>query len=361
MKMITISLCMIVKNEEQVLARCLDSVADLVDEINIVDTGSTDKTIEIAGRYTDRVFHFKWINDFAAARNESFKYATQEYIFYMDADDVLLNEDREKFKHLKETLDPSIDSVAMYYNAGIDEYGNVTLRFRRNRLVKRTRNFQWRGKCHNYLDVKGMIINSDIAITHKKTKHAVGRTISIFKQRELDGEDFSPRDYFYYGNELRENGFYDKAIEKYNHTIESENAWIEDRILACIFQADCYRASGDLLAELKSLFKSFQFSPPRAEACSRIGYNFQVRRKYKEAIFWYELAIRQVPEPDRWSFTYLAYHTWYPHLQLCVCYYNIKDLSLAEYHNEQARKYLPDDPRVNHNRDLFKNLRHSSV
>ena len=54
--MATISLCMIVKNEEQVLARCLDSVADLMDEIIIVDTGSTDRTKEVAARYTDQIY-----------------------------------------------------------------------------------------------------------------------------------------------------------------------------------------------------------------------------------------------------------------------------------------------------------------
>ncbi|GIQ70738.1 hypothetical protein XYCOK13_35620 [Xylanibacillus composti] len=53
--MVTVSLCMIVKNEEDTLSRCLDTIADLVDEINIVDTGSTDSTVEIARQYTDRV------------------------------------------------------------------------------------------------------------------------------------------------------------------------------------------------------------------------------------------------------------------------------------------------------------------
>ncbi|TCP19985.1 glycosyl transferase family 2 [Scopulibacillus darangshiensis] len=67
--MIKISLCMIVKNEEAVICRCLDSVKDLVDEINIVDTGSTDRTKEIIKQYTDRIFDFAWIDDFAAARN----------------------------------------------------------------------------------------------------------------------------------------------------------------------------------------------------------------------------------------------------------------------------------------------------
>ena len=85
--MITISLCMIVKNEEKLLARCLDSVADLMDEIIIVDTGSTDRTKEIAARYTDKVFDFAWVNDFAAARNFAFSKASMKYIYSADARD----------------------------------------------------------------------------------------------------------------------------------------------------------------------------------------------------------------------------------------------------------------------------------
>ena len=75
--MITISLCMIVKNEEKVLARCLDSIADLMDEIIIVDTGSSDNTKEIAKKYTDKIYDFAWIDDFSAARNYSFSKATK--------------------------------------------------------------------------------------------------------------------------------------------------------------------------------------------------------------------------------------------------------------------------------------------
>ena len=72
MQMITISLCMIVKNEEASLARCLDSVNGIADEIVIVDTGSTDRTRQIASRYTDRIVDFEWVDDFAAARNYAF-------------------------------------------------------------------------------------------------------------------------------------------------------------------------------------------------------------------------------------------------------------------------------------------------
>ena len=70
--MITISLCMIVKNEEEVLERCLNSLKGLMDEIIIVDTSSTDSTKEIAARYTDKIYDFSWCDDFAAARNFSF-------------------------------------------------------------------------------------------------------------------------------------------------------------------------------------------------------------------------------------------------------------------------------------------------
>src|SRR5690625_935876 len=345
---------MIVKNEEDVLGRCLDSIYDLVDEINIVDTGSTDRTVDIAKKYTDRVYFFKWTGKFKDARNESFKYATKDYIFYMDADDVLLEDDRQKFKHLKQTLDPSVDAVSMYYNAGTDEFGNVTLTFRRNRLLKRSRNFIWKGDVHNYLEVSGNIINSDIAITHKKKQHAVGRNLAIYEEKMKKGETFSPRDYFYYGNELRENGHYEQAIESYTKNIHLAEGWIEDKVYACINRADCYRLLGDIDNELVSLFHSFVFAKtPRTEICSRIGFNFQQKGDYQSAIYWYTLATTLKIDPNKWSFTYPAYSTWYPHLQLCVCYYNLQDFKKSYEHNEKARKYRPKDQRILFNKEML--------
>ncbi|MHB0861941.1 tetratricopeptide repeat-containing glycosyltransferase family 2 protein [Paenibacillus sp. SEL3] len=85
----TIALCMIVKNEQEYLRRCLDSVKDKVNQIIIVDTGSTDETVNIAKEYTTDVYHMDWSNNFAAARNESIKYATTEYILVLDADEYL--------------------------------------------------------------------------------------------------------------------------------------------------------------------------------------------------------------------------------------------------------------------------------
>ena len=93
-----ISLCMIVKDEEDVIARCLDSVKDLVDEIIIVDTGSTDRTKEIVSKYTDKIYDFEWVNDFSKARNFSFSKATKDYILWLDADDIILETELKKLK-----------------------------------------------------------------------------------------------------------------------------------------------------------------------------------------------------------------------------------------------------------------------
>lgn len=353
---------MIVKNEEKVLARCLDSVKNIVDEINIVDTGSTDNTVEIAKRYTDRVFDFKWTGKFKDARNESFSHATKEYILYVDADDVILEKDQEKLQELKQNLDSTVDSVSMYYNAGTDEYGNVTLTYRRNRLVKASRNFQWKGDCHNYLEVFGNIVNADIAITHKKSEHSVGRNLSIYEQKIKDGDVFTPRDHFYYANELRENGHYEKAIDSYTKNIGESAGWIEDKVYACINRADCYRLLGKLDDELDSLFHSLTFAKtPRPEICSRIGYHFQQLRQFQPAVFWYTLATELEHDPNRWSFTYPAYSTWYPHLQLCVCYYNVHDFAKAYEHNEKAREYRPDDERILFNKQLLESMQPTSI
>ena len=94
----TLSLCMIVKNEEQVLDRCLNSFNGLFDEIIIVDTGSTDKTMEIARKHTTKVFEYPWINDFSAARNYSFSLATSDFIMWLaTSEEQLTDYDNEQY------------------------------------------------------------------------------------------------------------------------------------------------------------------------------------------------------------------------------------------------------------------------
>jgi tetratricopeptide (TPR) repeat protein len=85
----TLSVCMIVRDEERMLSRCLKSVQGVSDELIVVDTGSKDDTISIAKDFGAKVFHFRWCDDFAAARNESLKYATCDWVLIIDADEEL--------------------------------------------------------------------------------------------------------------------------------------------------------------------------------------------------------------------------------------------------------------------------------
>jgi len=188
--MITISLCMIVKNEEDVIARCLNSVKDIVDEIIIVDTGSTDNTKEIVKGFTNKVFDFNWINNFSAARNYSYSKATKSYILWLDADDVMLEEDRVKFKKLKQNFDKTIDFLMLKYNVGFDAQGNVNFSYFRERLSKRSGRYSWHEPVHEYLQMSGNIKNVEICITHQKIKAPVqGRNMEIYKKLISEGKE----------------------------------------------------------------------------------------------------------------------------------------------------------------------------
>lgn len=87
-----ISACLIVKDEEELLPQCLDSIVQFIDEIILVDTGSIDATLDIAEEYGCKVYHYAWTDDFSAARNESLKHATGDWLLVIDADEVLTQE-----------------------------------------------------------------------------------------------------------------------------------------------------------------------------------------------------------------------------------------------------------------------------
>ena len=170
---VKISLCMIVKNEEDVIARCLDSVSRCVDEIIIADTGSSDRTKEICRDFTDKVFDFDWTDDFAAARNFSFSKATGDYLMWLDADDVVSSENIGLLKELKKTLaQKNPDVVMCRYVTSFDENGTPLFSFFRERLLKRTANFKWEGFIHECISPRGNIIYSDFTVHHNAAADA---------------------------------------------------------------------------------------------------------------------------------------------------------------------------------------------
>ena len=186
--MITISLCMIVKNEEEVLDRCLSSIADLMDEIIIVDTGSTDRTKEIARRYTSKIYDFTWTGNFADARNYSFSKASAQYIYCADADEVLDAENHAKFLLLKKGLLPEIDIVQMYYcnQLSYNTIYNYDKEYR-PKLYKRLRTFTWVNPIHETVQIQPVIYDSDIEIGHFPTSSHASRDIQAFEKMYTDG------------------------------------------------------------------------------------------------------------------------------------------------------------------------------
>ncbi|SDW68938.1 Glycosyltransferase involved in cell wall bisynthesis [Marininema mesophilum] len=347
--MISISLCMIVKNEEKTLDKCLSSIHDLVDEINIVDTGSTDKTKEVVGRYTERMFDFKWVDDFAKARNFSFSKATKDYILWLDADDFLKEEDREKFRELKRDLDPTVDQVSMLYNLHYDDKGNVFSRIRRERLVKRSRNYQWHDPVHEYLEIHGKIMDSNVVIHHGKIHHNKARNLSIYEKRLERGETFSPRDIYNYGNELIENGRLEEGLEQYEKYFAANSPYIEDNISACGYAAHCCHLLGKREEELKYLLKSFEYHAPRAEFCCRLGLWYQSSNNPDAALSWYNHATQIAPLHD-WGMTNVAARTWIPHLQMAVIYGALGEIEKAYEQNKIVLSYNPDDPQALNNK-----------
>lgn len=352
----TISLCLIIKNEEAHLSNCLDSVRGIVDEIILVDTGSSDQTKEIARRYTDKIFDFEWREDFSAARNFSFAQATMDYILWLDADDVFSEEDQFKFRAFKETMDNSVDSVTMIYHYAFDEFGNPTISFRRNRLVRRSRNFKWQGFVHEYLAVSGHIINSDIVVTHTRTSSHSGRNLAIYESHLARGETLSPRDLYYYGNELLDHQLYDQALKSYKAYINSGLGWVEDILSAHCKISDIYRIMNDEEKELYYLMKCFDYDLPRAETCCRLGFYFLQKNKLEQAEYWYKTAASLDRPKDNWGFFQEACWTWLPHIQLCIVYYRKGNFALSFEHNEIARTFRPDDHHVLHNKKLLEGI-----
>ncbi|OOM78463.1 glycosyltransferase [Clostridium sp. BL-8] len=229
-----VSLCMIVKDEEEYLPKCLDSINDIVDEIVIVDTGSADKTVEIAKNFGAKVYYFKWNNNFSEARNESLKYATKDWIFILDADDELTMESKENFKML---INSELDEKAIYHFETLSYYGssiekdNIAVNLN-PRLFKNNRGIHYEGEVHNQLISSEGDYNAvckEIKIYHYgyidkriASKDKRNRNIYILNEqiKKNPNNGFA---YFNLGNEYGALDDMNKALEYYYKAYESFN------------------------------------------------------------------------------------------------------------------------------------------
>lgn len=294
--MITISLCMIVKNEEKVLKRCLDSLLDIADEIIIADTGSSDNTKEIARLYTDKVYDFQWTGDFSKARNFVASKATKEYIYTADADEYLDEENREKLKRLKKILLPEIEIVQMLYCTP-KELSTVYNfeKEHRVKLYRRTRTFTWIDPIHETLRTEPVVFDSDIEIQHRPEGNHAPRDLKAMETLFKNNIRLSKKMHHMYAMELfisGSNNDFCKAAPAFMQTIEQDNRSMDEVKEALCVLARYYRIKGDLAGFFSNVLKD-AVTEPSAETCCELGMYYEDIGNYNEALIWYQNALTE--------------------------------------------------------------------
>lgn len=329
--MITISACLIVKNEEAVLARCLNSLQGIVDEIIIVDTGSTDQTMEIAANYTSKLYEFSWTGDFSEARNFSFSKATMEYIYTADADEVIDEKNRNRFLQLKRALLPEIEIVQMYYTNQL-KY-NTTYNFDREyrpKLYRRLRTFQWEEPVHEAVRLSPVIFDSEIEIQHCPQSDHSERDFSVFQSAIHKNGGLSGRLRGLYARELLIAGNTQNFLEaeSYFKKVLAEQDLTEEELRQCqCVLVRCARLQGEVEEFFKHCLKNIALDSPSSEVCFELGEFYFEQRDYTEATVWYYNAAYET-KPE----LVVKYGTERPLLRLAECY-----LALGE--REEAEKY----------------------
>lgn len=289
--MATISACMIVKNEEQIIERCLKCIQPIVDEIIIVDTGSVDQTKEIARQYTDKIYDFTWVNDFAKARNFSFSKASMDYIYVADADEIIDEVNQARFLTLKEHILPEIEVVQMYYANQLEF--NTTYNYDkeyRPKLYKRLREFTWIDPIHEGVRLEPVIYDSEIEIIHKPLSNHASRDFHTFLKVINRGEILSDKLIGMYARELMIAGIEQDFIDAYNYFVSLlENRAMEEELLKkcqCIVARGA-RVKGDENEFFKTCLKNVALEKASSEICCELGEYYLHLKDAKEASIWF--------------------------------------------------------------------------
>lgn len=348
---------MIVKNEEAVLERCLTSVQNLADEIIIVDTGSCDRTKEIAKKFTDKVYDFVWIDDFSAARNFAFSKAKNDYLMWLDADDVIEETDLKLFLEVKSGLDGKTDVIFAKYNVAYCTDGTPSYCYYRERIIKNCIAARFDGFIHEAVTPFGNTRFVEAAVSHRKAEGTdPTRNLKIFEKNIKAGKTLSPRLRYYYGRELMYNGKQKKAITVLEKFLKDGDGWTENCISACDDLGRCYLELGNEDSALRAYFSSFAYDLPRPDILCHAALIYFNRGDYNTASYWYSLAIAVPKNENNLGFIQPDYYGFIPALQLCVIFDKLNEKETAYSYNEYAASIKPDDSSVLYNRKYFNSL-----
>lgn len=351
----SVSLCMIVKNEEENLARCLDSVKGLTDEIVLVDTGSADGTVAAAERYGARVYRFPWNDSFSDARNFSLSRASGTWILVMDADDELERADREALLALTREENGETDIYCcrtLCYSGCSACCGNALINMS-VRLIRNGKGYRYRGRVHEQIVRCGgtpgepiPMAATGIRFHHygylddqiaKKEKHR--RNISLI-EKELREDPKNGFMLFNLGNEYLSMGDAARALDCYQRSLDTPDplpgygSVLLTRMILCCGrmnrEKDLFRYIRQGL-ELYPGLTDFEFL--RADALQRRG-------KYLEAIRAYRKCLRMGEPPDDAN-SVCGVGTFKPHEALSAIFQRLGDWKAAERHCRAAIRFQP--------------------
>ena len=338
---------MIVKDEEEVLARALSCAKRFADEIIVVDTGSSDNSADIAKKCGATVSFFEWIDDFSAARNFSFSLATCDYIMWLDADDVVEEDSAQKIRAL---ISGEQFDVAML------PYVNGSMRYMRERIVRRAMNFLWSDPVHEVITPREKVVNCPAEVVHKKQKQGDPvRNLSIYQKLIARGISLSERQKFYYGRELFYNKMYRQSAAVLTHFLAGDG-WAVNKAEACRTLYFCHKNLGDDASALAALLHSFLYVTPRAQDCCILADEMSGRGDYALAKYWYLRALDSEEKEEDGGFFLPEYSTVYPMLGLVVAFDRLGDMETARYWNDRVGSLYPDHSSYIYNKNYFKSL-----
>lgn len=356
----TIAVCVIAKNEEQNVKRMTDSIKGLFDQYVFVDTGSTDKTVEIAKAEGWEIHNFEWVNDFSKARNFAFSQAKTDFIFWMDLDDVL--DGRDGFENWKEVVMPLYDYHMANYNYALDPTGKPVCTFVRERVIRRSKGMQWEYPIHEGITPNSanspisMNFTTSWRINHLRTAEDLAkdksRNLGIFKGMIAAGE-MKPRMYYYYGKELFENGNPIEAIPQLEKALVSRDLELHDRIIATQYIAFAHMQAAEMFkdsevneknknygAVINHSMNGLMISPRRAEFHNMIGDAFLKQGKLEDAIPFYSAATACGADESHKTPSAIfrsedAYGN-YPFCQMARVFANVQKYELARKYAREA-------------------------
>ncbi|RKY88244.1 hypothetical protein DRQ09_03195 [candidate division KSB1 bacterium] len=355
-KKVSLSLCMIVKNEEENLPVCLDSVKDIVDEIIIVDTGSTDGTKRVAEKYGAKIFDFEWCNDFSRARNFSISKASGDWILYLDADEKVEKEDCKKILDIIKNKDLMAVNLYEYIP---QQKGNIFKSVASDycRLFRNHPDVKFEGAVHEQIlpsikRIGGKVIKSNIKIIHWGFAISEEKKIKRNKRNLmllLEEEKFNPYYPFVHHNlgktyqALKKNK---DAIDEYNLVIKFKISTIKDDLIEEVYTnlAQLYFADEDYNMAFESAQKSLLINPDNIFAMYIISGIYFYQEKYKKAK---ELLQDIIIKSDNSSMKKYIIDKAQVYVDLGNCCYRLNDFNKAlNFYmmaiNEKGEDYIID-------------------